>query len=71
MTDESGALILTIQSSSIEAYVDAASTAIGLVIDPAFRAGVVAAFEHTQQAAEVVMSFPLPEEVDIAPIFVP
>lgn len=62
---------MTIQSSGIETYVDAASAAIGLVIDPAFRAGVVAAFEHTRQAAEFMMGFPLPEEIDIAPVFVP
>lgn len=59
------------KSSSIDDYIDMASTTIGLAIDPAFRSGVIAAFVRTQQMAEMVMDFPLPEEIDIAPVFVP
>jgi hypothetical protein len=54
-----------------DAYADAASAAIGLVIDPAFRPGVVQNLELLHRMAAAVMDFPLPEDTEPAPVFRP
>ena len=52
-----------------EAYVDAAAALIGLPIDPAHRPGVVLNLERIAQMAALVMAFPLPDEIEPAPVF--
>jgi hypothetical protein len=54
-----------------ETYVDAAAALIGLPIDPAHRPGVVLNLERIAQMAALVMEFPLPEDIEPAPVFEP
>ena len=57
------------QPFNAEAYVDAAAALIGLPIDPAHRPGVVLNMERIAQMAALVMEFPLPDEIEPAPVF--
>ena len=59
------------QSFDADAYVDAAAALIGLPIDPAHRPGVVLNLERIAQMAALVMDFPLPDEIEPAPIYQP
>jgi hypothetical protein len=59
------------QSFDADAYVDAAAALIGLPIDPAHRPGVVLNLERIAQMAALVMDFPLPDEIEPAPVFRP
>jgi hypothetical protein len=59
------------QRFDAEAYVDAAAALIGLPIDPAHRPGVVLNMERIAQMAALVMEFPLPDEIEPAPVFRP
>lgn len=54
-----------------DAYVDAASAAIGLTIAPELRASVVANFKQIADTAALVMSFPLADDIDPAVVFRP
>jgi hypothetical protein len=53
------------------AYVDATAALIGLPIDPAHRPGVILNMERIAEMAAMVMEFPLPDEVEPAPVFQP
>ena len=59
------------QPFDAEAFVDAAAALIGLPIDPAHRPGVVLNMERIAQMAALVMEFPLPDEIEPAPVFRP
>jgi hypothetical protein len=52
-------------------YAEAASAMVGIAIDPAHRPGVVQNLELLHRMAQQVMSFPLPEETEPAPVFTP
>jgi hypothetical protein len=52
-------------------YVDQVSLLLDLPINSEYRDGVVANFERIMAIANLVNSFPLPEEVEAAPIFEP
>jgi hypothetical protein len=54
-----------------EAYVDAASAAIGLTIAPELRPSVVANFRQIADTAALVMSFPIEDDIDPAVVFRP
>ena len=51
--------------------VERLATLIDLPIDPADRAGVATALAVVLGAAQLVMEFPLPEEIHPAPVFRP
>ena len=53
------------------AHVDRAANLIGLPILPAHRAGVIQAMGVIAAAATLVMDFPLPDDVEAAPVFEP
>lgn len=53
------------------AYVDSASKLIGLRIAPEHRPGVIQAMAVITGAAALVMEFPLPVDVEAAPVFEP
>ena len=55
----------------LETYLDAALVLQGLPVAPEWRAGVLAHFEAIAKAAELVLSVPLDDEVESAPIFTP
>jgi Protein of unknown function (DUF4089) len=53
------------------AYVDALAMLTGLSLDPAHGPGVILNFERIAQMAGLVMEFPLPDDVEPAPVFSP
>ena len=53
------------------AYVDAAADLIGLPLDPAHRPGVILNMQRIAEMAALVMAFPLPDDVEPAPVFLP
>lgn len=54
---------------NIEKYVDDAAELINLPIDPEYRPGVIANLEQIAAIAQLVIEFPLTDEIEIAPIF--
>ncbi len=59
------------QPFDAEAYVDAAARLIGVPLDPAHRPGVIVNVARIAEMAALVMEFPLPDEVEPAPVFRP
>jgi hypothetical protein len=53
------------------AYVDAAALLLGLPLDPAHRPGVILNLQRIAEMAAHVMAFPLPDDVEPAPVFRP
>jgi predicted ATP-grasp superfamily ATP-dependent carboligase len=56
---------------AVAAYVDAVSAAIGLKIDPEYRAAVQADMSRIASIAAFLMEFPLDQDVEPAPVFRP
>jgi hypothetical protein len=54
-----------------EAHVEAMAKAMGLTIRPEWKPTVAANLKATAAAAELVMSFPLDDHVEPAPVFEP
>ncbi len=52
-------------------YVDIAAQLVELPLLPEHRPGVIENFSRIQAIAQLVMEFPLPEEVEVAPVFEP
>ncbi|MFB2897324.1 DUF4089 domain-containing protein [Aerosakkonemataceae cyanobacterium BLCC-F50] len=52
-------------------YVDTISQLVDLPIDPEHRPGVIQNFERIMAIAKLVTEFPLPENIEAAPIFEP
>jgi hypothetical protein len=57
--------------AAIAAYVDQAAPLLGLSLTPEQREGVVRNLAVTFTVAQLVMDFPLPDDVDAAPVFHP
>ena len=55
--------------AAIEAYVDHAAPLVGLTLTPEQRGGVVRNLATTLAVAQLVLDFPLPDDVDAAPVF--
>ncbi|MDB5395652.1 MAG: hypothetical protein JWM91_3158 [Rhodospirillales bacterium] len=58
-------------TSEVAAYVDATGIVLNLDLPPEYRAGVVANLERLFQLGDEVMSFPLPDDTEVAPVFRP
>jgi hypothetical protein len=56
---------------NLEPLVDQLAQLIGLPLAPEHRPGVLANFDRTATIAQMVMEFPLGDEVEVAPIFQP
>jgi hypothetical protein len=56
-------------SDTLDAYLDGAARALRLPIDPAWRPAVKANLETLLALAELVDTFPLPEELAPAPVY--
>ncbi len=56
---------------NIEEYVDRTAELINLSLNPEHRPGVVVNFERIAAIAQLVTEFPLPPEVEAAPVFEP
>ena len=52
-------------------FVDVMASIVELPIPSEYRDGVVANFERIHDVAQLVLEFPLPEDVEAAPVFVP
>jgi hypothetical protein len=57
--------------TEVGAYVDAAAKLLALPIAPEHRPGVIQFMGVVLSAAALVMEFPLPDEVEAAPVFEP
>ena len=55
--------------AELDAFMDAGAAALGLAIDPAWRASVRANLAVTFRMAELVREVPLPDEAEPAPVF--
>ena len=62
---------MAMTAAEIEAYVDAAATAIGLPIAAEHRPGVLQYFALAATLADVVMGMPLARDDEPAEVFVP
>jgi hypothetical protein len=54
-----------------DADLDMLAALVGLDIPPEYREGVATQFQALKVQAELVLSFPLTEEVEPAPVFTP
>ncbi|HYX17621.1 MAG TPA: DUF4089 domain-containing protein [Nostoc sp.] len=52
-------------------YVDLMALLLDLQLRDEYRDGVVANFERINAIANLVNSFPIPEDIEIAPVFEP
>ena len=52
-------------------YVDLMALLVDLQLRDEYRDGVVANFERIKAIANLVNSFPLPEDIEVAPVFEP
>lgn len=53
------------------AYVDLAAALVGLPIPSEYHQSVVQNFDRIATVAQLFLNFPLPEDIEIAPIFEP
>ncbi|MBD1823266.1 DUF4089 domain-containing protein [Cyanobacteria bacterium FACHB-DQ100] len=52
-------------------FVEIMAEAVGLPIPAEYRESVVANMERIHTVAQLVLEFPLPEEIEAAPVFEP
>lgn len=62
---------MTAESNPIAAYITQTAALLELSLHPDQQAGVIENFERMAQIAQLVMTFPLPEDVEVAPVFDP
>ena len=60
-----------LDDEAIAAHVDAALALAGIAIAPEWRDSVLANFKTVTAAAQFVMAFPLDDEAEPGPVFVP
>jgi hypothetical protein len=60
---------MTARKFDAATYVDAAAAAIGLPLDPAHRPGVILNLARIAEMAALFMDFPLPDEIEAAPVY--
>ncbi len=53
------------------AYVDRAAQVLNLPLQPDHRPGVIENFDRMVTIAQLVLNFPLPNTVEVAPVFHP
>jgi hypothetical protein len=59
------------QTFNTQEYITQTSLLLNLKINQEYQQGVIKNFENIKNIAELVNNFPLPEEIEIAPIFEP
>lgn len=62
---------MSLSMHDVACYADAAAVMIGLPIPPEFRAGVLEHLAGVLGLAQLVMAFPVPDEITAAPVFRP
>lgn len=65
----SSASFPVLDEKALEAFVNPAAAVMGLTIAPEWREAVLANLRATAAAAQLVLEFPLPDELDAAPVF--
>ena len=56
---------------NVPEYVEQTASLLNLNLPEEYREGVIANFERIQVIAKLVNEFPLPEDIEAAPIFEP
>ncbi|PMB02891.1 DUF4089 domain-containing protein [Fischerella thermalis CCMEE 5198] len=59
------------QGLDVGEYVDLMALLVDLRLRDEYRDGVVANFERIRVIAQLVNSFPLPDDIEVAPVFEP
>ncbi|MBF1991813.1 MULTISPECIES: DUF4089 domain-containing protein [Fischerella] len=59
------------QGLNVGEYVDLMALLVDLRLRDEYRDGVVANFERIRVIAQLVNSFPLPDDIEVAPVFEP
>jgi hypothetical protein len=59
------------QEFDVGVYVEQMAMLLDLRLRDEYRDGVVANFERIRAIADLVNSFPIPEDVEVAPVFEP
>jgi hypothetical protein len=62
---------MKIQEFDVAEYVDMMALLMDLQLPDEYRDGVVANFEKIQAIAQLVNEFPLPDNIEVAPVFEP
>lgn len=62
---------MTEQALDLGELVDLTAKLLELPLDPEHRPGVIANLSRTATIAQLVLEFPLPDEVEAAPVFQP
>ncbi len=57
--------------AALDAFIDAGAALCGLVVEPAYRAGVKTNLAAVTNTAKLVLAFPLEDEAEPAPVFRP
>ena len=60
-----------LDAAAIPQLVDLIAQAMQLPLDPEHRPGVIVNFTRTLEIAQLVMEFPLPDQIEVAPVFEP
>ncbi|HEY9622162.1 MAG TPA: DUF4089 domain-containing protein [Crinalium sp.] len=56
---------------NVETYVEQMALILDLPIDPAHKQGVIDNMTRTAAIAQLVLEFPLPSDIEVAPVFQP
>jgi hypothetical protein len=59
------------QPIDLEQLVDLMADLLDITLDPEHRPGVIANLTRTAAIAQLVMEFPIPDEIEVAPVFQP
>jgi hypothetical protein len=59
------------QTFNTQEYINQTSLLLNLKIPQEYQQGVIKNFENIKNIAELVNKFPLPEEIEISPVFEP
>jgi Protein of unknown function (DUF4089) len=62
---------MTSKESDVVVYVEQMALLLDLPIKDEYRDGVVTNFETIKAIAQLVNSFPIPEDIEPAPVFTP
>ena len=71
LVEVSPGTLIQINPDTLEAYVKAASVATGLPVAETYLNAVAEHFAVAARMADRVLSFSLPDEAGVAPVFVP
>jgi len=65
------AIVVDAEPFDAEQYVEQAAALVGLPLHPEHKPGVIANMSRIQKVASLFLDFPLPDDVEAAPVFQP